>query len=293
MAGLADFLLSVVLPTFFYGLTFGAVYGLIALGLTIICGVTGVIHFAHGHVAMLAAYIGFTILAMLIPNYAVAIFMVMGIIALFGWFIEKFLCRPLYGKPPLLIFVSTWGLALFLRDFVLFTWGSYPQVIRPPITGDIYGIPMFRILILVVCVIVYVALWLFFNKTKYGSIIRATTEDSTMAACLGINTARVKLAVFMLSSAVAGLAAMLALPLAALTPEVGSMIILWCFYIVIIGGMGSIGGSILAAFLLGQVLALGSIWFEPREMEILSFALILAVLAVRPRGFFGRPLLLE
>jgi branched-chain amino acid transport system permease protein len=71
------------------------------------------------------------------------------------------------------------------------------------------------------------------------------------------------------------------------------MIILWCFYIVIIGGMGSIGGSILAAFLLGQVIALGSIWFEPREMEILSFALILAVLAIRPRGFFGRPLLLE
>jgi len=288
-----EYLVNVVLPSFFYGLTFGAVYGLIAVGLTIICGVTGIIHFAHGHVAMLGAYIGFTILAFLIPNYAIAIIAVMVIIALFGLFVEKCLCRPLYGRPPLLIFVSTWGLALFLRDFVLFTWGSYPQVIRPPISGEAFGFPVFRLVILLVCVGVYIALWFFFNKTKYGSIIRATTEDSTMAACLGINISRVKLAVFMLSSAVAGLAAMLALPLAALTPEVGSMIILWCFYIVIIGGMGSIGGSILAAFLLGQVLALGSIWFEPREMEILSFALILAVLAIRPRGFFGRPLLLE
>jgi branched-chain amino acid transport system permease protein len=293
MATPLEYLLTVVLPTFFYGLTFGAVYGLIALGLTIICGVTGVIHFAHGHVAMLAAYIGFTVLSVFVPNFAIAILIVIGIITVFGCFIEKGLCRPLYGRPPLLIFVVTWGLALFLRDFVLFTWGSYPIVIREPVTGSLFGIPMFRLVILAVCLAVFIGLWLFFNKTKYGSIIRATTEDSSMAACLGINVPRVKLAVFALSSAVAGLAAMLALPLAALTPEVGSMIILWCFYIVIIGGMGSIGGSILAAFLLGQVIALGSIWFEPREMEILSFALILAVLAIRPRGFFGRPLLLE
>ncbi len=292
-----EYVLRVILPSFFDGLILGASFGLVALGLSIIFGITGVINFSHGDLFMLGSYIGLTLLWSILPNFWISIIVAALVLGAIGIMIERLICRPLYGKAPLLIFVATFGLALFLREAAKLIWSPNPISVDAPLIGHMsFGVfyyPIYRLAILIIFSIVYASVWFFFNKTKYGAIVRAATENSQMLACLGVNVSRVRMFTFSLASALAAVGGMIMLPIASLSPEAGALVILWCFYIIVLGGMGSIGGTVLAAFVIGEIFTLGSVWLEPREMEILGFLILITVLIVRPRGFFGKPLLLE
>lgn len=292
-----EFIVNVFLPTLLDGLVNGAALGLVALGLSVIFGITGVINFAHGDLYMLASYFGVIMLFMVIPNFLMAAVVAVAALAVLGLGVERAILRPLYGRGPVHVLVATFGLALFLREFIRTIWGAEPIMIAPPIPGHIiFGplhYPIYRVIVLIAAMALYLFLWYFFNRTTHGAIIRAAAENKQMLSCVGVDVQKVYTFTFVLAMVLAAAGGMITLPLASLSPEVGAILILMCFYIIVIGGMGSIGGTVITAFIIGEAIALGSIWLGPREMEIFIFLIMIIVLALRPRGLFGKPLLLE
>jgi branched-chain amino acid transport system permease protein len=289
-----DFIFQILIPTVLNGLSFGASLGLVALSLTIILGVLGVVNIAHGELYMLGAFVALSVL-WIVPNFWVGLIASIVVIAIVGILIEILCLRPLYGKGhlfPLLSIVLTFGLSLFFREAARTIWGPNTYSIESPIGGTFsflgFTYPNYRLLSLIMIVSIYLALWLFLNKTKAGIIIRAASEDREMLSCFGIDVRQVYTLTFALGASLAAIAGVIMTPMFSIYVEFGMKIILWSFIIVIIGGLGSLGGSVLTAFILAQTYSVGSIWLEPREMELLLFGLLIAILIARPRGFFGK-----
>ncbi|MEM4302677.1 MAG: branched-chain amino acid ABC transporter permease [Candidatus Caldarchaeum sp.] len=292
-----EFIAKVLLPTTLNGLAFGISISLLSVGLTLVFGIAKIINFAHGEMFMMGGWVAFVSILFL-ENFWVGLLIAVLFMSGFGFLIERYLISRLYTQQhsPLLILILTFGLALIIRESVrVFTERDYtmpdPVGVLVPIAGTHY--PVYRLLVITIGLIFYLFFWFLINRTRLGIIIRAASEDSEMVSCLGINVRRVYTYIFVLGSALAAFAGVIMTPLWSLTVDIGATMILWAFIIIIIGGMGSIGGSILASILFGQIFALGSIWLEPREMEILIFGTLVTILLVRPRGFFGKPGVLE
>ena len=265
---------------------------LVAAGLSLIFGMLMVVNFAHGAFFMVGAYVGLFVL-MLGGDFWIALGVVPLAVGLIGLVVERFLVRPLYGRGidyPLLL---TFGLGYVMIELVRIAFGKTgypfdtPELLQGAANIGIGYFPLYRLFVLGAAVAVLLGLWLFLEKTSFGLIIRAGARDPQIVRVLGVDVSRVWLVVFGIGTGIAGLAGVLAAPLQGVIPEMGSTILAEAFVVTVVGGMGSIGGAVIAGLLVGVVVSMTSL-FAPEMAKVSIFALMAIVLLVRPQGFFGR-----
>jgi branched-chain amino acid transport system permease protein len=281
-AVLAEFLLN--------GLVLGALYVLMALGLSIIFGMIGVINFAHGALFTLGAYAAYQLKGAL--GFSVSVVVAPVVVGILGMLIEATLLRRLYLEDPLQGLLLTFGLAMVLEQGIRMVWGLSPKPFEVPagLTGalSVGGLTYskYRSFILIAVVVLIVGLALFLQKTTIGTIVRAGSRDPMMVRLLGIGLKPVFTLVFGLGTALAALAGVLYAPLAGVQPAMGVNVGTAAFVVVTIGGLGSFAGAIVSGLLVGQVVSL-SIYFQPRVAEASMYVLMAVILLLRPRGLMG------
>ena len=291
-----DYVLTVLLPQLLHGLVFGAALGLLALGLTVIFGLLGVMNFAHGELYMLGAYAGIAVIGVA-HSFWVALIAAPILVGLVAAVTEMTTLRPIYRREPLYGLILTFGLALVFREGARQIWGGDMRRVLPPFTGStpLLGMtyPNYRLFLLAASSLILFTLWLFFTRTRAGVVVRAAVQDAEMLDGLGVDVRRVFTLTFAASGALAALAGLLLAPIFTVYPQMGVEMILLAFIVVILGGMGSMGGSVVAAFIIGVAQSLFSLWMNPQRVAIAIFGIMIVVLIVRPRGLFGREGVLE
>ena len=270
---------------------------LIASGLSLIFGVTRIVNFAHGSFYMLAAYLTYSLAAML-PGGAAAFYLAVLLAALavaaFGGLVEVLLLRRVYRAPELYQLLLTFALVLVVADAVRYIWGADNKTgpAAPGLAGSVAVagqlFPSYDLAIIAFGPLVALGLWLLFHRTRWGILIRAATQDREMVAALGVDQSRLFTSVFVLGSFLAGLGGALQVPRLALTTVMDTSIIVEAFVVVVIGGMGSVWGALLASLLIGVLNAYG-VLLLPKSAIVLIFVVMAVVLIVRPWGLLGRP----
>ncbi len=283
---------ELILIQLFSGVALGAILVITALGLSIIFGMLGVVNFAHGALFMIGAYGGLWV-ASLTGSFWWGLLVAPIMIGLFGMVIEWLLVRPLYGRSvddPLLL---TFGLSYVLVEAVRIVFGSdgIPFPTPPQLSGvanlGIGYFPIYRLFVIVVVAVVLLLLWLALEKTKFGLIVRAGARDPTIMRVLGVNISKVWLLVFGVGVGLAALGGVLAGPMRTVNPEMGSLVLIEAFVVTVIGGLGSLLGSVVAGLLVGVAISMTAL-FAPELGTIVMFALMALILLVRPRGLFGK-----
>jgi len=271
---------------------------LAAAGLTVIFGVTRVVNFSHGSLAMLGAYIGWSILTRLPRDpapFALGILLAALATGAIGAVLEMALLRRIYRAPELFQLLATFGVVLIVQDAVLYIWGPddltvpRPRWLRSAIALGDTRFPLYDLVLIGVGPLVLAGLFLLLRRTRWGILVRAATLDREMVAALGVDQRWLFTSVFALGAALAGLAGALALPDASANAGIDLSVITDAFVVVVVGGLGSLLGAYLAALLIGLLQAFGVALF-PQATLVLVFLVMAAVLAVRPNGLLGRPL---
>lgn len=277
----------------FNGLIMGSIYVLLSLGLTIIFGMLGIINFAHGAFYMFGAFVAYTIIAYVFPNFWLALIIGPIAMTLFGAACEASLLRRLYKLSPLYIMLFTFGLMLVLQDFIRMIYGSAgvpfstPSSLDGAINLGFMFYPKYRIFLIFITSMCSLGVWLFLSKTKLGTIIRAGTDNSIMVDALGINISKIFTLVFAMGIGLAALAGVLAAPLQNVSHLMGVDLLVDCFVVVVVGGMGSIAGSIVGGLIVGEIIAFGVMVWPPMA-HTLIYIFMAVFLLIRPRGLFGR-----
>jgi branched-chain amino acid transport system permease protein len=302
-----------LLPHLFNGISLGLLLALVALGFMLIVGVMETINLAHGSLFALGMYAALAVVAprlgwfpelqaayMSLPvgtRYALALFVAPLLVGLFGLLIELCLRRT-YGRDPLYGLLLTFGAALVIEEGIRLVWGSTEQQLPLPEAisgamriGDlIYS--RYRFFACGFAVLAIVALWLFLEKTPYGAIIKAGAHDSEMVRALGINLGRLRSAVFALGVALAALAGVVMAPIWGIRPQVGVDAVVPAFLVIVLGGVGSLWGAVIAGLMVGMVVGLSGAFAS--EWSMLSmYLLFIAVVTFRSRGLFGRKSVLD
>jgi len=274
-----------------HGLVYGMLLFLVASGLTLIFGMMGVLNFAHGALYMLGAYFSFTILGLTGQfwlSLIIAPFLVGGI----GVFLERFLLRRVHKYGHANELLLTFGFAYIIEELVKWVWGNEPLYVELPkiLAGSVnlLGItyPTYRLFIIITSLAVFAILFLIFHKTRAGIIVTAAVSNVEMVNALGINVPLVFMALFGVGSALAGLAGVIGGPYLITNPAMAATIIIDLFVVVVVGGLGSIQGALLASFLIGELQSFG-ILFIPQIAIALEFLLMAVVLIVKPEGLLG------
>jgi branched-chain amino acid transport system permease protein len=276
----------------FTGLALGAVYVLLAIGLSLIFGMLTVVNFAHGAFYVLGAYVGYQVLEMG-GNFWLALVAVPLAVGGLGLAVERTLIRPLYGRGidyPLLL---TFGLGYVLIELVRIVFGKTglpfetPELLQGAVDIWVGYFPLYRLFVIAATAVILLALWLLLEKTSFGLIIRAGARDPQIVRVLGVDVSKVWLIVFGIGTAIAALAGLMAAPLQGVSPEMGSTILAEAFVVTVVGGMGSLMGAVVAGLLVGVVVSMTSL-VAPEMAKVSIFALMAVVLLIRPQGFFGR-----
>lgn len=289
---MGDITLNLFLLQLVTGVALGAVYALLAVGLSLIFGMLTVVNFAHGAFFMVGAFLGVYFLG-LTGSFWFSLLLTPLVTAAVGLLAERFLVRPLYGRGidyPLLL---TFGLSYVMVEAMRVLFGieglptSTPAALRGAVNLGFGHFPLYRLFLIGATAAIVLALWLFIEKTRYGLIIRAGSRDSEIVRVLGIDISRVWLLVFGIGTAIAGLSGALAAPTRAVNPEMGIPVLAESFVVTVVGGMGSLPGAVVAGLLVGVVFSLTSL-FAPDLAELSIFVLMALVLLIRPQGFFGK-----
>ncbi len=282
-------MVEILLSQIVSGLVLGGLYVLIAIGLSIIFGLLGIVNFAHGTFFTLGAYFALT----LYQYFGwPAVILAPAIVGAIGMLAERLLIRRLYDKEPLVSLIVTFALALCIEASVRLIWGGIGQPFSPPpmLAGFIIWGPIlitkYRFAVLLTTAAVLLALWLFLERTPFGRILRAGSRDPEMVGLLGINLPRVLTWVFGLGCAISGIAGVLAAPLWTITPAMATNAIMPAFVVVAIGGLGSFAGAVIAGLLVGVVIAL-TIQFQPQASGAVMYLFMALMLLLRPRGLLG------
>ena len=284
------------------GLAVGSIYALIALGYTMVYGVLKLINFAHGDLFTIGSYLGLTLLTSLaltgrlgtLAGILCLALMVMGLVALIGALLERTAYRPLRQSPRLSAVVSALGASIFLQNAVMLIYGArfqvYPQNILPKTAIDLFGlyVPLVKALVLVTAVILMLGLYLFIQKTKLGTAIRAASIDQGAARLMGIDVDRVILIVFLIGPALGGVAGlMVGLLYGQINFTMGWVYGLKAFTAAILGGIGNIPGAMVGGILLGVIEALGAAYLSIAWKDAIAFCVLIGILIVRPTGLLG------
>jgi branched-subunit amino acid ABC-type transport system permease component len=265
------------------------ILALIASGLTLIFGIMDVVNFAHGELFMLGAYVGVITLAKT-HNFWLALVVSSVTVGLLGAVIQVSTLRPLVGRDPLTTILATFGLSLVLQNYALWQFGPVARKIQEPFTGHFklfyLEYPWYRIAIALLSAAIIGGLWLFMKYGKYGVWIRATTQDRLMASAMGIPVPRIHTLVFAIGAGMAAASGVLFGPLVGVNHAMGLDWVLKAFIVVVVGGMGNLGGSILASIFISLLEAYASLWVSPAQAIIVSFVVLILTLLFRPTGLF-------
>jgi len=275
------------------GLINGAFYALLSLGLAVIFGMLNVINFSHGAQFMLGAFVAWMLLEWLGIGYWWALLLAPIIVGAFGILLERAMIARLYKLDHLYGLLLTFGLGLIIEGLARNEFGSsgLPYRIPPELTGawdlGFMFMPVYRGWVVVVAVVMCLATWLVIEKTKIGSYLRAATENPALVQAFGVNVPRMMTLTYGAGVALAAFAGVLAAPIYSVNPQMGSNLIIIVFAVVVIGGMGSILGSVVTGFGLGIVEGLTKVWY-PEASSTVIFVVMAIVLLARPAGLFGR-----
>lgn len=304
--------MAAILQQVVNGVWFGLVLFLIASGLTIILGILDILNLAHGELFALGAYLSTALVGAMIGLVAppsgwglaglifivavVAGLIVVGLVLVpVGGFIEAFLIRPIYDRPEEYQLLLTFGLLLIIRDVIAFIWGTRPLNLTAPYSGinqlgttELIGFtyPTYNVFTMLIVLVSFVGIIYFFNRTKTGRIIRAMAINREMATAIGVNTDRMYMLVFALGAFFAGLAGAMILPTRATNIGMGDNPLVLSFVVIVIGGLGSIRGALVAALVVGIVSRL-AISIAPALELAAPFAIMAGVLLLKPEGLFG------
>jgi branched-chain amino acid transport system permease protein len=271
------------------GIVTGMILALIASGLTLIFGIMDVVNFAHGELFMLGAYVGVVVLATS-GSFWIALVVSTLVIALLGAAIQVTTLRPLLGRDPLTTILATFGVSLVLQNYALWQFGPVARKIQEPFTGYFtlfyLDYPWYRLLIAGLSAAIIGAFWLFLKFGTYGIWIRATTQDRVMAQAMGIPVPWVHTGAFAIGAGMAAASGVLFGPLVGVNHTMGLDWILKAFIVVVVGGMGSLGGSIAASIFISLLEAYASIWVSPSQAIIVSSIVLIGTLLFRPTGLF-------
>jgi branched-chain amino acid transport system permease protein len=272
------------------GLITGAFYVLMALGLSLILNLSNVINFAHGNFLALGAYIAFVLTPSL--GFVGALLVSPLLTALLGFLIERTVICRVYGRDPVYSLLLTFGLAFIIQDMCRWIWGpnglplGVPPVLSQPLSPDLFFISWYRIMMVVIVVCAVAGLFAFLRYSRMGLRIRAGTLDLETVSTLGVNVRWLRSFNFGVGSFIAGLAGVLAAGWVGLNPNMGDDLLMPSFIAIIVGGVGSLTGTLLGGLLIGLAAALTTIWY-PAASEAVIYVIMAIVLLVRPRGLFG------
>jgi branched-chain amino acid transport system permease protein len=275
------------------GLINGSFYALLSLGLAVIFGLLNVINFAHGALYMLGAFAAWGLLQLTGLGYWPALIIAPLLVGALGVVLERTMLSRLYRLDPLYNLLLTFGLALILQGVFRVYFGSsgepyeIPQVLRGTKDLGFMVLPIYRGWVMVISLVVCLLAWYVTERTKLGSYLRAATENPGLVQAFGINVPRMITITYGLGVALAAFAGVLAAPIFRVSPAMGADLIIVVFAVVVIGGMGSIMGSIVTGFALGLIEGLTKV-FYPAASNTVVFALMALVLLVRPAGLFGK-----
>jgi branched-chain amino acid transport system permease protein len=281
---------QLILFNLFNGLIIGAFYALMALGLSLILNLSGVINFAHGGFLAIGAYLAFTLMPYI--GFWGALVLAPILTALIGIAVERVLIRRLYGRDPLYSLLLTFGLAFMLEDGTRYIWGpstlpfEIPAWMSSPLSYQFFFLTGYRLFMVLLVVVAVGALFLMLVRTRLGIRIRAGTLDLETVSVLGVNVRVLRNLNFGLGIFLAGLAGVLAAGMLGLQPTIGSTLIMPSFVAIIIGGLGSLPGTLLGGLLIGVASGLTAV-FWPSASEAVIFVMMGLVLLVRPHGLLG------
>ena len=264
---------------------------LVSVGLSLVFGILRVVNFAHGMFYMLGAYVGYAV-AVRSGSFWLGLVVAPPVVGLLGAALETFTLRFIYRRPPIYQVLLTFGLSLILEEAVRIVWGATAKSVDAPewLQGSLLLVgapyPRYRLFLIALGGLVAAALWLFLTRTRAGLLIRAVAQNAEMAACLGTDVRRVRTAVFGLASALAGLGGVAAAPMLSAYLGMGIAVIVDAFVVVVIGGLGSFGGSIAGSVIVGAAQTWGNFFVSEIAMAIM-YAVMAAILVFRPWGLFG------
>ncbi|HET7401472.1 MAG TPA: branched-chain amino acid ABC transporter permease [Usitatibacter sp.] len=281
---------QLLLFNLFNGLIVGAFYALMALGLSLILNLSGVINFAHGGFLALGAYIAYSLLPY--TGFWGALLIAPFLTAFLGLIAERLLIRPLYGRDPLYSLLLTFGLAYILEDVARYIWGAQsvpfqiPSALTTPLSSEFFFLTGYRIFMVMLVAAAVIGLFVILNKTRLGIRIRAGTSDLETVSTLGVNVRILRNLNFGLGIYLAGLAGVLAAGMLGLQPTIGTSLIMPSFVAIIVGGLGSLPGTLLGGLLIGVASGVTTVFF-PSATEAVMYVMMGFVLLVRPRGLLG------
>jgi branched-chain amino acid transport system permease protein len=272
------------------GLIIGAFYVLMALGLSLILNLSNVINFAHGGFLVIGGYIAFTITPYV--GFWGALLIAPPLTALVGLLVERVLIRPLYGRDPLYGLLLTFGLAFIIEDGTRFLWGAQgkpvtvPAVLAQPLSSEFFFVTGYRLFMVLMVIVAVALLFLLLRYTRLGIRIRAGTLDLETVAALGINVRMLRSLNFAVGIFLAGLSGVLAAGQLGLEPTMGTGLLMPSFIAIIVGGVGSLAGTLLGGLLIGVASGVTAV-FLPAASEAIMYVIMALVLLVRPRGLLG------
>ena len=269
---------------------------LVAAGLTLIFGVSRIVNFAHGSFYMVGAYVAYYLIAYLPDtglSFWTSVLLAGLVVGAVGIIVEMLLLRRLYQSPELFLLMATFGIVLIIQDLSRWLFGS-EDLLGPRAPGldgsiDIMGtlLPEYDLALIVIALLIFGAVWLLLTRTRWGTLVRAATEDREMLGALGVNQARLFTSVFFLGSFLTGLGGALQLPKGGADLLMDLNVIAAAFVVVVVGGMGSIPGAYLAAVIIGELSSFGVLVF-PASTLVMMFLIMAVVLIIRPYGLLGR-----
>ena len=278
---------------FVFGLSMGSIFFLMTIGLSLCFGVMRVISLDQLLYYTVGAYIAYTI-SLAIGNLWIGVLGGIVVGGLAALAVERLVFRRIYEREIAFSMITSFGILVGGVGVVKYFWGLVPRPVAIPIDAQIFvlgtEIPVYRLVVVGIAGLVYGGIWLFLNKTIVGKAIRAGIENVEHVEGLGINVSRLFTLVFIIAGALSGLAGGLHAPLIMVEPQMGLEILAFAFMVVIIGGLGSIKGTLVSSFLVGQVVSIGSLIYAPLA-QMAPFAIMLLILLVWPTGLFGSPML--
>ncbi|WP_298704064.1 branched-chain amino acid ABC transporter permease [uncultured Variovorax sp.] len=283
--------MQIVVEQLLNALQMGVLLFLIASGLSLVFGLMHVVNLAHGALYMVGAYFGITI-ARGVGSFYLALLLAPLLTAMLGVLLERTLLARTYGRGMYPQVLLTLGLVFAFDELVRIIWGAPIQTLALPqgLDGTVVvagaSVPVYRVLVVVVGTVVIASLLVGFGRTRVGAMVRAGVDDREMAAALGINVPRLFCGVFAVGSALAGLAGVLSVPIFNAFPGMGSEILISALVVVVVGGMGSLAGALVASLLIGAATVVGQIYAAEFSTAVIYLVLVM-VLLVRPQGLMG------
>ncbi len=274
------------------GLSFGAIYAMVAVGLTIVFGILEVVNFAQGEFYMLGAYLTYLVILIQLP-YPISIIAAIAVMTLVGIVVERFAIRPLIGKAWQLPILSTLGISIIMQNGAIVLWTPNPRTIiveAASKTINILGVVITyqRLIIILLALAIFIGLHYFVQKTKTGKAMRAVSQNKEACQVIGVDIGRISTISFALGAGLSGLGGAVVAPVMAIHPVMGILVVIKCFAAVIMGGFGNIQGTMYASFILAIVESFAVAYVSLQYKDAFAFAVMIIVLLFKPHGVFGR-----